>query len=349
MKHTWQFLNFYNIVVEDDVPKIHLCRTNDCFLLKAFLDHGFRGKDLQVLNECRLYLAVSTLADICSGDGTYILPHMTLGARDPRQAVRYNSWPRSVLPNKSACTLWLQALSATFAIPFPDPILRLQIPLGAWTDETHISWFFSPSTQLVWQRTGTVWHTYRAKNGRCSARLSQRHFTKQTSLTHELSSTAPTSDAAPTIVYSTRNKAIIVCTGIHVATSPPQSPVITPSAIPRRTLAELLAGGQRNRRWATRNVRIHDNGENVAQSIREGTARAVSDGSYINGLGAAGYVLLGTSHRSRITGSLVLPGSSLDMSAYRSELGGLYGIICVVEDVCIIHTIKSGHSHHYRM
>eukprot|EP00978_Attheya_sp_CCMP212_P023491 scaffold72086_cov55-Attheya_sp.AAC.1 len=240
---------------------------------------------------------------------------MTLGARDPRQAVRYNSWPRSVPPNKSACTIWLQALSATFAIPFPDPILRLQIPLGAWTDETHISWFFfSPSTQLVWQRIGTVWHTYRAKNGRCSARLYQRHFTKQTSLPHELSSTAPTSDAAPTIVYSTRNKAIIVCTGIHVATSPPQIPVNTPSAIPRRTLAELLGGGRRNRRWATRNIGIHDNGENVAQSIREGTARAVSDGSYINGSGAAGYVLLGTSHISRITGSLVLPGQEAHLT-----------------------------------
>eukprot|EP00978_Attheya_sp_CCMP212_P015316 scaffold39516_cov35-Attheya_sp.AAC.2 len=200
----------------------------------------------------------------------------------------------------------------------------------------------SSLSHLVWQRIGTVWHTYRAKNGRCSAQLSQRHFTKQTSQPNELF-TAPTCDATPTIVYSTRNKAIIVCTGIHVATSHPQIPVNTPSAIPRRTLAELLAGGRRNRRWATRNIGIHDNGKNVAQSIREGTARAVSDGSYINGSGAAGYVLLGTSHRSRITGSLVLPGSSLVMSAYRSELGGLYGIICVVEDVCTIHTIESGH------
>eukprot|EP00978_Attheya_sp_CCMP212_P009880 scaffold23498_cov62-Attheya_sp.AAC.7 len=31
------------------------------------------------------------------------------------------------------------------------------------------------------------------------------------------------------------------------------------------------------------------------------------------------------------------------MSAYHSELGGLYGIICVVKDVCTVHTIESGH------
>eukprot|EP00978_Attheya_sp_CCMP212_P009879 scaffold23498_cov62-Attheya_sp.AAC.6 len=94
MKHTWQLLHFYNIVVEDDVPKIQLCCANDCFLLQAFLDHGFRGKDLQI---------------------------------------------------------------------------------------------------------GNVWHTYRAKNGRCSARLTQRHFTKLTPKPNEPLA-APTTDAAPTIV-----------------------------------------------------------------------------------------------------------------------------------------------------
>eukprot|EP00978_Attheya_sp_CCMP212_P039950 scaffold212866_cov59-Attheya_sp.AAC.1 len=68
---------------------------------------------------------------------------------------------------------------------------------------------------------------------------------------------------------------------------------------------------------------MRDDGANVAQAIRDGTAQAVSDGSYLisTGNGAAGYVLLGTSRHLRIEGILVVPGCSLTMSAYRSELG----------------------------
>eukprot|EP00978_Attheya_sp_CCMP212_P040354 scaffold219421_cov32-Attheya_sp.AAC.2 len=31
------------------------------------------------------------------------------------------------------------------------------------------------------------------------------------------------------------------------------------------------------------------------------------------------------------------------MSVFRSELGGLYGIVCVLEDLCIQYTITDGH------
>eukprot|EP00978_Attheya_sp_CCMP212_P021928 scaffold64534_cov32-Attheya_sp.AAC.2 len=91
---------------------------------------------------------------------------------------------------------------------------------------------------------------------------------------------------------------------------------------------------------------MRDDGADVAQAIRDGTARAVSDGSYLisTGNGAAVYVLLGFSSRHmRIEGSLVVPGCSLTMSAYRSELWGLYGIVYILEDLCIQYTITDSH------
>jgi hypothetical protein len=90
---------------------------------------------------------------------------------------------------------------------------------------------------------------------------------------------------------------------------------------------------------------MRDNGADVAQAIKAGIAKAVSDGLYLQstGNGAARYVLLGTSRSLRIEGSLVVPGCNLDMSAYRSELGGLYGISCVLEDLCSHYNITLGH------
>eukprot|EP00978_Attheya_sp_CCMP212_P006316 scaffold14292_cov60-Attheya_sp.AAC.3 len=64
---------------------------------------------------------------------------------------------------------------------------------------------------------------------------------------------------------------------------------------------------------------MRDDGANVAQAICDGTARAVSDGSYLisTGNGSAGYVLLVSSRHLRIEGSLlVVPGCSLTMNSH---------------------------------
>eukprot|EP00978_Attheya_sp_CCMP212_P041168 scaffold232585_cov77-Attheya_sp.AAC.5 len=74
-----------------------------------------------------------------------------------------------------------------------------------------------------------------------------------------------------------------------------------------------------------------DNSTDVAQKIWDGMAHAVSDESYLTstGNGAAGYVLI--------------LGCSLLMSAYRRKLGGLHGIIRILEDLCIQYMIMDGH------
>jgi hypothetical protein len=80
----------------------------------------------------------------------------------------------------------------------------------------------------------------------------------------------------------------------------------------------------------------------VVQAIRKGIAKAVSDGSYLKGSGAAGFILIGSKRKRQLKGSLVLPGSCATMSAYRSELGGLYGIVCLTEQLCLEHKVTKG-------
>ena len=59
---------------------------------------------------------------------------------------------------------------------------------------------------------------------------------------------------------------------------------------------------------------------------------------------ATGYVLVGSSCKLQIEGSLVVLRCSFDMSAYCSEVGGLYRISCLLEDVCTQYQIKVVHT-----
>eukprot|EP00978_Attheya_sp_CCMP212_P032089 scaffold123677_cov34-Attheya_sp.AAC.4 len=45
---------------------------------------------------------------------------------------------------------------------------------------------------------------------------------------------------------------------------------------------------------------------------------------------------------TRIVGCHVTPGNPADQSPYRSKLSGIYGILCIVEELCKLHDIKSG-------
>jgi hypothetical protein len=62
--------------------------------------------------------------------------------------------------------------------------------------------------------------------------------------------------------------------------------------------------------------------EVVAQSLRQGILRGISDGSFKDEHGTASFSLVGET--STMDGSHVTPGDPRDQSAYRSELSGIY-------------------------
>eukprot|EP00978_Attheya_sp_CCMP212_P006315 scaffold14292_cov60-Attheya_sp.AAC.2 len=111
IKNTWEFTCRYDITINDTVPNLLLLCNEDSFLMARFAGHGFLGKDLVKLNICRLYLQVSTVSDIASGDGTYMLPFILECRKDTHQRTSY-SWPRAEHPSAPTRTLWRQALQA---------------------------------------------------------------------------------------------------------------------------------------------------------------------------------------------------------------------------------------------
>jgi len=69
----WQFLHKTNLrIMIPGVPLPRAKREHDFFLISEFLYKGFKKGELELINQCRLYHQVITLADIAVADGSRI-------------------------------------------------------------------------------------------------------------------------------------------------------------------------------------------------------------------------------------------------------------------------------------
>jgi hypothetical protein len=66
------FLEDHKMHLSDTLPLLEGNTTSDAFLMKSFIDHGYRKKELQTLNTCRQYLKAIFLLDITSLDGKHL-------------------------------------------------------------------------------------------------------------------------------------------------------------------------------------------------------------------------------------------------------------------------------------
>jgi hypothetical protein len=82
----------------------------------------------------------------------------------------------------------------------------------------------------------------------------------------------------------------------------------------------------------------------LAESIRQGTDVAVTDGSFKDTMGTAAYVLQDRliDPTSRIVSVNQMPGRSQDHTPYRAEVGGVLGIVLTLDKICVEHDIEDG-------
>jgi hypothetical protein len=83
----------------------------------------------------------------------------------------------------------------------------------------------------------------------------------------------------------------------------------------------------------------------LAKSIRQGTAVAVTDGSFKDTMGTAAYVLQDCliDPTCRIVSVNQTPGRAKDHTPYRAEIGGVLGIVLTLDKICDEHDIEEGH------
>eukprot|EP00565_Helicotheca_tamesis_P003433 CAMPEP_0185733360 /NCGR_PEP_ID=MMETSP1171-20130828/19255_1 /TAXON_ID=374046 /ORGANISM="Helicotheca tamensis, Strain CCMP826" /LENGTH=77 /DNA_ID=CAMNT_0028403073 /DNA_START=221 /DNA_END=451 /DNA_ORIENTATION=+ len=72
-KHLWCRSWEAGTILQEDPPNLSLQHQNDAFIMLEFAKAGMKGERLDALNRCRMFLEVTILSDIVTGDGSQIL------------------------------------------------------------------------------------------------------------------------------------------------------------------------------------------------------------------------------------------------------------------------------------
>jgi len=302
---TVQFLQEFHISLQHDIllpPQ----RQYDSLIMDTLSQLQITQDELFDCNCCHLYLRALYLSDIVTGDGLEIAENAWSGVRDVY--FRANSWPHWPKPFNAKWKVWHRCLCTAFCARGR----RLRQPLGYWLiDDPDWPWFTTSDYSVLYQRRNHQWtaHNLLVHRQRLPAFQSTGHPCDP-----------PSREIHRTSVHLSKLK--LLCSGF--------SPLrITSQA--SNTLPEWLREAPSS--WCTQVISQVHNGEYIAQSIKEGWAIAVSDGSYKEGYGTASWIIQNEEGRS-IEGNVVCPGLVDGMSSNRSELAGLYTIAFVTLQIC---------------
>jgi hypothetical protein len=141
----WSFLedtNFTFTYTSLWIPPI--ARVGDLSLMDYFISQRLSHRTLAILNSCRIYLQVITLADITSADGRYILPEAKAGTCIPHRTSNLE-WPIQGRPSPADWRLWRHTLA------YLEDKGQLVSPLGSWLAYSHQKWhtYYNPVKKTV--------------------------------------------------------------------------------------------------------------------------------------------------------------------------------------------------------
>jgi len=106
MAHLYMAISPYNGI--EVIPKIPLPQEqweHDLFLMCEFIYLGFKKKELEMINQCRLYHQVVTLTDIATADGKAIEEAYTGSTRNADRVSKLQ-WPTQNCPSTKVWKQW---------------------------------------------------------------------------------------------------------------------------------------------------------------------------------------------------------------------------------------------------
>ena len=317
MKHVWQFCNKHDVSIQetatlDMIPR----RVNDRFIMDVIIHDTFTNNELCHINRCRLYLQVATLSDITNGNGMMIRRGVLKGKMKTLNKPYY-VWPVQARPGLTSWRLWRKAIKKCF-MRNVDLHLNPGMQLGHWTDgnQEEWNWFFLRSTHTLFERTQRRWRVYR--------RQGRGPIGHQPAFVYMSDALGKPLQALRCTVYNdTEGK--LRLSGVGRDTAIAEWNVQPPPTL----LNNNTTIGDRN---------------NIIQSIRNGSAKAVSDGSFVpeEGIGTAGWIIEGNTIGNQVKGQFETPGSRSSQCSHRSEMWGMLGIIMTTNAFCLDHNITEG-------
>ena len=318
VRSTAEFMIEQNVSLQDDTPIIPLLRENDECIMTVFRK-SLNASDatLQLLNKCRIYLEAFTVSDITTGDGLRIRDDAWHG-RKFHNGRNYKNWPKWGRPGLQAWATWRSSLRRALCTL---ALKKLDTPLGRWIQvPENWKWYSATSAttnDMLIERTKTGFRQYR----QCGRSKLHKRYAMQVRKINNVAGLR----LLPTTVKKVHNYYIKddPCNVIQSKLSPDES-----QQTPWLNVEPCRTGSERH----------------IASALQQGTAIAVSDGSYSEdkGVGTASWVISTSDKKNMITAGAVSPGGRQYQSAYRSEILGLLGILEQLQVKCKKWNITSG-------
>ena len=319
----WREIDATPIRLEAKTAELQLQRANDQFLMSEFIRHGFKNKRLVRLNRCRVYLQVYTLADVCTGDGRKLISAIMDG-RNPMKGSSRLQWPNQGQLPPADWKLWRSALQKCFLVQRTQ--LRIRTPLGNWLLTAPPNWpcWYNVDDHSVYLAEGVQWRQFTpTRQGPLLRPLFTPNLLSETLPPNTLQAIGWISDGSLTFTGRARQQN----TNRPIPTS----------------IDDAIASYDTSLQWALPYIECPDALLPIASGIRDGTAIAVTDGSFKLQRGTSAFTLVDLASGTQLTGANHVPGICTDHCSYRSELTGILGTVILIDIVCGFFGITSGH------
>ena len=312
-----------NIIFDEKVGNLHLKRIGDSMLMEACMDSGCSLPELRAINRCRLFSKIITLSDIVTGDGRYLTK---IAMKGHIHTINEDlSWPLQSRPPPKDWKIWRQCIRELFAPRFD----LLDVPLRNWIIESEElyygswRWWTNDVNQLFLYEHQKWYSLSPASSETYHTRFSSSRYLNIRPLPPPLAS-------RPSNLYRTTvdgsGSSFLVTRGFQ-----PLHPEVAwsqPHTIP--TLHSLFRNIDDP--WLTQNFQLHCSLQVIIRHLVNGNVVGVSDGSFHPKYrtGSMAWCLATTDGTILMEGGGLIPGEFFTHCSYRSEAGGILGIITVV-------------------
>jgi len=344
----WKFLWKSPITITENFTDPPMLRQRDTYLMSLFSNSGYKGEELRLLNEIRMALQIITISDIATADGNSIRHSVVLLQHS--NSLRCNfDWPRAVPLSTNLKSLWKKALCRCLLRNPDQPSsrkLKFHLCVGPWLtnpNDLPWDWFWSPDESRFYHQTPSGWETWTPHNG---PRANGRYKNSGAPL-------LPTKPSTATYLLSVAtDRSMVKADGwgyADVAPEPPVSDDVNPfeTTYPDIQSARFAFLSSPGVLLDTLSV-PSDNGLAIANAITNGSASAVSDGSFDSSImrGSSAFIISCdsecTDESQFVSGSNLTTGNPPDQSAYRSELAGALATLSATAMLVSHYKIQSG-------
>jgi len=145
IKQIWLQCKQVDIHLSTTIHEFQPQRSNNIEITHLFVQQGYGGKELTLLSWCQMFLQVTWLSEVCTGDESSI--HILSWQGECSTVTDFN-WPIVHQPLESEWHQWQQALTWSLLL---DRWYKLSQPLGSWLPQSKpAGWFFEPKSQHLW-------------------------------------------------------------------------------------------------------------------------------------------------------------------------------------------------------